>query len=167
MKRQSGQFDMRSGICIPVLTLIFCILGVFHSVAQVGELEFPKGSVQHVVLADEIQWNPCPPNLPEGCEIAVLEGDPKSSGLFTVRFKVKKGFMMPSHTHPENERVTVISGRVSVGFGAKAKQQEARHFEAGDYYVNASNAVHKVWADSDCILQITGIGPWKADFIAE
>ncbi|WP_165499008.1 cupin domain-containing protein [Gramella sp. KN1008] len=155
-------------ICtFPMVLLSLFLIGGNQSVAQVGEMKFPEGSVQHVVLAEDIQWKPCPPNLPGGCEIVVLEGDPKSPDLFTIRFKVKEGFKMPSHTHPRDERVTVISGKVSVAFGREATHEEARQFGPGDYYVNSRDAVHTVWADSDCILQITGIGPWQAKFIEE
>ena len=72
---------------------------------------------------------------------------------------------MPPHTHPKDERVTVLEGKAYVAFGKDAKQQDATIFSTGDYYVNSKDAVHTVWADSSTILQITGIGPWKANFI--
>ena len=142
----------------------------FSSYAQgpfedLGMMEFPEGEVQHVVLADDIQWKPCPPHLPEGCEITILEGDPQGTDLFTVRFQVAKGFLMAPHTHPKDERVTIISGKVSVAFGPEATHDEAKHFGPGDYYVNKRGAIHTVWADENSILQITGIGPWQANFI--
>jgi len=31
-----------------------------------------------------------------------------------------------------------------------------------DYYVNARHAVHSVWIEGPTVIQITGIGPWKA-----
>lgn len=135
--------------------------------AQIGEMEFPEGTVQHVVHAEDIQWQPCPPNLPAGCEIAVLEGSPKSNDLFTVRFKVNGEFMMPPHTHPKDERATILQGKAYVAFGKDATREDAKEFGPGDYYVNARNAVHAVWADSGTIIQLTGIGPWEADFIDE
>ena len=115
--------------------------------------------------ANEITWKPCPPNLPSGCEMAVLEGNPQEPNFFTVRFKINGKFSMPPHTHPKDERVTVLEGKAYVAFGKDAKQQDATIFSTGDYYVNSKDAVHTVWADSSTILQITGIGPWKANFI--
>lgn len=133
--------------------------------SRIGEMNFPEGSVQHVVLADHSQWKPCPPSLPSGCEIAVLEGNPKGPDLFTVRFRVKGGFVMPAHTHPKDERVTVLSGKVAVAFGKNATRETAKLFGPGDYYVNARGATHTVWADTPSIIQITGIGPWDVKFV--
>lgn len=133
--------------------------------AQIGEMEFPEGKVQHVVLAKEIQWIPCPPNLPKGCEMCILEGSPRSKDLFTLRFKINSDFYMPAHTHPKDERVTLIQGKAYVAFGEDATRDNAKEFGPGDYYVNARNAIHSVWADSSTIIQITGIGPWEANYI--
>lgn len=146
-----------------MLAFFFTIL--MPSRAQIGEMQFPEGSVQHVVLASEINWMPCPPNLPEGCRMAVLEGSPKANDLFTVRFRVKDGMLMPPHTHPKDERVTILKGTAAVAFGQDATRDEAREFGPGDYYVNARGAIHSVWLDPGTELQITGIGPWEVDYV--
>ena len=85
--------------------------------------------------------------------------------MFTVRFRISGDFIMPPHTHPRDERVTILSGNAYVAFGEKADKSDATRFGPGDYYVNARDAVHSVWADPGTILQITGIGPWEANFI--
>lgn len=132
---------------------------------EIGIMQFPEGEVQHVVHADEINWAPCPPGLPENCLICVLEGSPKSADLFSVRFQFTKDIYLPAHTHTKDERVTILKGNAYVAFGKGATQEDATVFKAGDYYVNARNEIHTVWADSGAVLQITGIGPWEVDFI--
>ena len=72
---------------------------------------------------------------------------------------------MPAHSHPKDERVTVIKGSVAVGFGENVARDAASEFVAGDFYVNARNEIHKVWIDADSIVQITGIGPWVVDYV--
>ncbi len=144
------------------LACILLIMGCGQS--PVGEMKFPEGIVQHVVQAEDIQWQPCPPNLPSGCEIAVLEGNPKSPDLFTVRFRASGEFVMPPHSHPKDERVTVLQGKMAVAFGRDGRRENAKEFGPGDYYVNARGAIHTVWADTVSIIQITGIGPWEAEF---
>lgn len=134
---------------------------------EIGVMQFPEGEVQHVVRADSTPWKPCPPTLPTGCQMAVLEGDPQGEDLFTVRFLANGTFVMPPHWHPKDERVTVISGTVAVVFGAESERQDATEFGPGDYYVNARNAVHQVWIEGPTVLQITGIGPWKAVPVSE
>lgn len=146
-----------------ILASMLFITGCAQS--PVGEMKFPEGAVQHVVHTEDIQWKPCPPNLPSGCEIAVLEGSPQSPDLFTVRFRVSDEFVMPPHSHPKDERVTVLEGKMSVAFGMDGTRENAKQFGPGDYYVNAREAIHTVWADTLSIIQITGIGPWEAKFV--
>jgi hypothetical protein len=99
--------------------------------------------------------------------MAVLEGDPRKEVLFTARFRVSGAFEMKPHWHPRNERVTILEGTVGVGFGDAIDREAATWFGSGDYYVNASGAHHFVLADGPAVLQITGIGPWKAIYLDE
>lgn len=147
---------------IPLLFFIFIAGCERH---EPGVMKFQDGQVQHVVRHGDVEWVKCPPQLPAGCELSVLEGNPKGADFFTVRFKLGKTFVMSPHTHPKDERVTIIEGDVSVAFGMNAKHEDATRFKAGDYYVNARNSIHTVWIDSPSIIQISGIGPWEADFV--
>lgn len=126
---------MKQKLKLPGFILSVIIIGCAQLSAQIGEMKFPEGTVQHVVLAKDIQWKPCPPNLPDGCEMTVLEGNPQSSDLFTIRFKISGAFIMPAHIHPKDERVTVLQGKAFVAFGKGATQAEAKEFGPGDYYV--------------------------------
>ena len=148
-----------------VLIASFFVVSCNQAPAPIGVMDFTEGVVQHVVKANEIQWKPCPPNLPDNCEMIVLEGNPKSDDMFTVRFRISGEFIMPAHTHPKDERVTVLNGNAYVAFGKGATKEEASAFGPGDYYVNARNEIHTVWADSATVIQITGIGPWEAHFV--
>jgi quercetin dioxygenase-like cupin family protein len=130
------------------------------------EPDLPDDVEQHAVISEQIDWMPCAENLPAGCEIAVLEGSPRTAELFTVRFRLREDFVMPAHTHPNHERVTILGGRMSVAFGVDAIRDNAKRFGPGDYYVNARGAVHTVWVDEPAELQITGFGPWEAHFVA-
>jgi hypothetical protein len=98
--------------------------------------------------------------------MAVLEGDPRQPMLFTARFRVSSSLELKPHWHPRNERVTILSGKVGVGFGDAIDRTKVTWFEAGDYYVNAQGAHHFVVADGPAELQITGIGPWKVHYLS-
>jgi quercetin dioxygenase-like cupin family protein len=126
------------------------------------EAPFPEGTQQIVHRLSEIAWGPCPPGplADLGCQLAVLEGSPKAEQLFTIRFKASEPFVLPPHTHPGNERATVLEGAVHVGFGDVVDKADSTRFEPGDYYVNRAGAHHFVWSDEPVVLQLTGIGPW-------
>jgi quercetin dioxygenase-like cupin family protein len=117
------------------------------------------------VPAGEVTYAPAPPNLPKGVEMAVLEGDPKRAAIFTLRLRVPAGFSLPPHTHPVDERVTVLAGAVQVGFGDQVTAEAVRTYPAGSFYVNPPGLPHFVLSPGGAEIQITAMGPWRADFL--
>jgi hypothetical protein len=63
------------------------------------------------------------------------------------------------------ESVPRSARNTHVGFGDEIDRENATWFGPGDYYVNAHHAHHFVLADGPAVLQITGIGPWKVNFL--
>jgi quercetin dioxygenase-like cupin family protein len=124
----------------------------------------PPGALQFD--AASVLFHPAPPNMPKGVELAVLEGNPRAPGIFTLRLKAPPGFLLPPHTHPVEERVTVLSGSVAVGFGTRVERTSARTFGPGAFYVNPPGAPHYVFSDEGAIVQITGVGPWQVEPLA-
>jgi quercetin dioxygenase-like cupin family protein len=123
----------------------------------------PPGTLQ--VQPESIEWRTGNPSLPAGTQIAVLEGDPKAAGLFTIRLKVPAGARLAPHWHPREERVTVLSGLVLVGFGDAIDEAAARRFGGGAFYVNPPRSHHFVLFPQDSLVQITGVGPWEVHFL--
>lgn len=153
---------MKRGLLFAAVTLSVLAVGATTSEAQTLEAALPDGVDQVVRRDGEIEWGPCPPGplAGEGCKMAVLEGDPKAEQLFTFRIRTTEPFVLPPHTHPRNERVTVIDGALYVGFGDTVDKAASTRFEVGDYYVNRAGAPHFVWSDEPMTVQLTGIGPW-------
>ena len=105
-------------------------------------------------------WKPAPPTLPKGAQVAVLEGDPKAAAMFTMRIKLPAGSIVPPHWHPRDERVTVLSGEVVVGFG-DTFAKSGTTFHAGGFYVNPPDVHHYLWVPKESVLQLTCMGPWE------
>lgn len=149
-------------ICYCAVMLIAIAAVATAANAESLEAVLPDGVEQTVTRVDDIAWGPCPsgPLAGDGCGMAVLDGDPGTEQLFTFRVRITEPFVLPAHTHPRNERVTVIDGAVNVGFGPNVDKAASTRFEAGDFYVNRAGAVHFVWSDEPVTLQLTGIGPW-------
>jgi quercetin dioxygenase-like cupin family protein len=113
----------------------------------------------------EVPWTDAPPTMPAGTKIAVLEGDPRKPAFFTMRIKLQPGMHLGPHTHPADERVTVVSGSIHVAFGDKFDTTKGKTFSAGAFYVNPTPMPHFIWTDEECVIQVTGIGPWGVSYL--
>lgn len=125
-----------------------------------------------LILAAAIQitapvWKDAPPSMPPGSKMAVLEGDPKQPGMFTIRLQLPAGSVIKPHTHPRVERVTVLSGSVVVGFGTTVDAAKGTTFSAGGFYVNPPDAPHYVVIQQESVLQLTCEGPWVLTYLSE
>ena len=119
----------------------------------------PPDAIQ--IDAAKIVWKDGPPTMPKGTKAAVIEGDPKAPGIFTMRLRIPAGSKVMPHWHPRPERVTILSGEVKVGFGDEWNERGMHAFHAGDFYVNPAQSHHYVGFPRTSVIQITGEGPWE------
>jgi quercetin dioxygenase-like cupin family protein len=119
----------------------------------------------HLFPLAEAKWVEGPASLPKGARIAVLEGDPAKAGPFVFRLRVPDGYRVPPHTHPKNERITVLQGTFNVGMGVKFDRAATTPMPAGTYGWWPAGMTHFVWAKDETILQFHGDGPWTIDYV--
>src|SRR6266536_3312362 len=105
-----------AGMFISIILVASYAMSTYFAVAP------PPGTIQ--VHQRAIAWKDGPPTLPKGTKVAVLEGDPKAPGIFTMRLKIPAGSKVMPHWHPRPERVTILSGKVAVGFGDKWDEKD-------------------------------------------
>ncbi len=110
---------------------------------------------------EAIVWSAGPPALPPGSKMAVLEGNPRAEGMFTMRVRVPAGSAIPPHWHPRQERVTILSGEVDLSFGSIANAGSVTRYRAGSFYVNPPRVMHYLFFPEATEMQMTGIGPWE------
>lgn len=98
-----------------------------------------------------IEWGPCPAFFPEGCEIAVLHGDPAKPNA-DIFFKIPGGYEFPAHWHTSAERMTLVSGQLDVTYIGQA----TTHLKEGMYAYGPAKAVHhgKCISQEACVLVI-------------
>ncbi len=118
-----------------------------------------------IVTPADMKWRDGPASLPAGPKMVVLEGDPSKEGPFVLRIKLPDGFRVMPHTHPKDERVTVISGTLYLGMGAKFDEKAAKPMPAGSYGRTAAKMKHFGWAKGETVLQLHGEGPWAIDYL--
>ena len=113
------------------------------------------------------KWVDAPRTMPAGTKIQVLEGNPTRAGLFTMRVKLPAQTTLMPHWHPQDERVTVLSGSAYVGLGSKVDLAKAKPFTAGSYYVNPARLHHYVYFGEETVIQLTGMGPWEIHYLKD
>jgi len=126
----------------------------------------PAMAMKNVMIAaDELKWGPGPDALPPGAQLAVVEGDPGKAGMFTVRAKMPDGYKVPPHSHPTDELVTILSGTLKVGNGAKWDDASMKTLGPGGYANMKKRMNHYVQAQGETILQITAMGPFIVNYV--
>ncbi len=139
--------------------------GIFSTVTQV-QAQMTHMPADHImVLPGDIKWVDAPPSLPPGAKAAVIEGDPKVAGLFTMRIKLPAIYKIMPHSHPADEHVTVIEGSFYMGVGEKFDKQAAKKIPAGGFAVMNTGTRHYAFTKKECIIQIHGMGPWAINYV--
>ena len=118
-----------------------------------------------VVTPQEVKWAPAPASVPKGAEIAVLYGDPTKTGPFAMRLRFPANYKLPSHTHPADEVVTVMSGTFKLGHGAQADKGKTQALPAGSFFAFPPGEQHYAFFDEATVVQINTIGPWGITYV--
>ncbi|HEY0766901.1 MAG TPA: cupin domain-containing protein [Steroidobacteraceae bacterium] len=115
--------------------------------------------------AKDVKWGPPPPALPPGAKMAVLAGDPASTGLITIRIKMPAGYKVPPHWHPTDEHVTVLTGSLLLGMGDTLEESQAKTLTSGGYAVAPANMHHFAMTKTGAVIQITLNGPFGITYV--
>jgi quercetin dioxygenase-like cupin family protein len=129
----------------------------FFAILFSGMAFAQSGSI--VLTPDQVKWGPAK-GLPAGWQTAVLAGAPDKKGPYVERVKLPPNAVVPPHTHPDTENITVLEGSFGIGEGAVAEKSKGRVLTAGSFYRLPANTPHFAWAGADgATIQIHGVGP--------
>ena len=118
--------------------LITCFLfSSFSIFAQKGDKNIYENSVVKTINDTDLQWGPCPPFMPDGCNIAVLHGDPAKPNV-DVLFKVEANSVIPNHWNNSPERMILLSGELEVTY----KDETTQVMKVGSYAYGPSKKPH-------------------------
>ncbi|WP_261376846.1 cupin [Gillisia sp. Hel_I_86] len=104
------------GLCL--LMAAFFPLLIFGQ--ENDNMTFEKSLVKDVNSADVI-WGPCPEFMPDGCEIAVLHGDPAKPNV-DILFRIPANSDISNHWHNSVERMILLSGKLEVTYQGENTQ---------------------------------------------
>lgn len=113
----------------------------------------------------DIQWGPAPSVLPPGAQIAVIEGNPGSTGTFTLRLKFPNGYKIPPHTHPTIENITVLEGTFLAGMGTQFDESKLEAYARGGFFSLPAEHAHFAMARGETVVQVHGLGPFVVTYV--
>src|SRR5688572_545369 len=105
MKRINDQKNnfRKSGMLLSIALILVFGMTCITANAQEHSMKKPD----HIMVKPEnVKWTNGPASIPPGAKFAVIEGDPKVAGLFTMRLWFPADYKIPAHWHPADEHVT-------------------------------------------------------------
>jgi quercetin dioxygenase-like cupin family protein len=146
-----------------VAIIILACIGSIETKVQAQKM---KMSPDHIMVRPkDIKWVDAPTSLPPGAKTAVIEGDPKSKGLFTMRIKIPANYIIMPHTHPADEHVTVLEGSLYMGIGGKFDKKAAKMIPKGGFAMMKISTRHYAFTKEESIIQLHGMGPWGIIYV--
>jgi len=133
------------------------------AVAAAGDHAAKTGET--IVTPADVKWQDGPPSLPSGAKMALLEGDPSKEGPFVLRVKMPDGYRIAPHTHPKDERLTILSGTMYLGMGDKFDEKAGKALPAGSYGRMPAGMKHFGWVKGETVVQLNGEGPWSIEYV--
>ncbi|MBV8672025.1 MAG: cupin domain-containing protein [Acidobacteriaceae bacterium] len=123
-------------------------------------------STKHAFTPDAIPYGPAPAFVPQGAQIAILEGNPAATtGDYTLRLKMPDGYRIAPHWHPKRENVTVISGTLKVGMGDRFDEGKMGDFPAGSFAYLDPDMHHYAMASGEVVVQVHGMSPMQINYV--
>ncbi len=151
---------------VRLLPVLF-VIGLMSTAVNAAVKDTTKADDSAIMLNQkDIVWKEASKDLPPGTKIAVLKGTPDQPGPLTMRLKIPAGATLRPHTHPGDERFTVLSGKLSFGLGPKV-DKHAKVFGPGSFFsIPAGDQMYAFTTDKETILELNVEGPWGINYLA-
>jgi quercetin dioxygenase-like cupin family protein len=125
-----------------------------------------EGAVHAMHQLNNLNWRPAPTTFPPGAMFAMVQGNPSVAGeVFTVRLRFPDGYILPPHTHPTDEHVTVLRGTFGVGLGKVFSADSLTLLQTGDFIIAPKNMAHFASARGATEVQVHAIGPFRLTYV--
>ena len=112
----------------------------------------------------ELKWADTGPQFPN-TQVVIVEGDGSKSGPVTLRFRCPNNYKFMRHTHPGPERVTVLTGAMSIGVGPKFDAAKLTEVQVGGYSLIPTKAPHYGTCKGDTIIEVHTMGPLGTTYV--
>ena len=94
-------------------------------------------------------------------DVELLYGDPDVAGQpFVMRIRELPGTIVPPHTHPVDENITVVSGTWYFGLGETFDRAALKELPTGSYAFAPAGSSMFGYSPELSIVEVHGIGPF-------
>jgi quercetin dioxygenase-like cupin family protein len=101
------------------------------------------------------------PLRPMTGDVEMLFGHPDSAGRpFVMRIRELPGTVVPPHTHPVDEHITVVSGTWYFGTGERFDSTALRELAPGAYAFAPAGTTMFGYSPGGAVVQVHGVGPF-------
>jgi len=95
-------------------------------------------------------------------DVELLYGDPEIPGEpFVMRIRELPGAIVPPHSHPVDEHITVVQGIWYFAVGEEFKAEALQELKAGTYAFAPRGSSMFGYSPTGAIVQVHGIGPFQ------
>lgn len=141
------------------------ILLVGAAVAALAAMPATAQVAKQGKKSQKLSWMKGPPSLPAGAMMAVVSGDPSKSGPFVIELSFPNGYVVPPHSHPTAETITVKSGEFLYGMGDEVKASEMKAMKPGKSGEIPANMHHYAKARGKTVVSLSSTGPFVINYV--
>jgi quercetin dioxygenase-like cupin family protein len=139
--------------------------GCAHTGAPSAESHPPMAAATGVVRADAGKgprdFRVIPLKSMSG-DVEILYGDPETPGEpFVMRIHELPGSIVPPHSHPVDENITVVEGTWYFALGEEFKSEALQELKAGTYAFAPKGSWMFGYSPSGAVVQVHGVGPFR------
>jgi len=99
-------------------------------------------------------------------DVEILYGDPEVEGEpFVMRIRELPGAVIPPHSHPVDEHITVVEGTWYFAVGDDYKPEMLQELKAGSYAFAPKGSTMFGYSRSGAIVQVHGVGPFRIHWL--
>lgn len=99
-------------------------------------------------------------------DVELLYGNPETPGEpFVMRIRELPGAMVPPHSHPIDEHITVVQGVWYFALGDEYRPEALQELRAGSYAFAPAGSSMFGFSPNGAVVQIHGIGPFRIHWL--
>lgn len=151
---------MRTPFLVTMAFLAACSSGPSHAPAQHDSAFSAASGVSRTGGASGREFHVAPLRPMTG-DVEILSGDPEKAGEpFVMRIRELPGTIIPLHSHPVDENITIVQGTWYFAVGETWDKSALTELRTGDYAFAPKGSSMFGYCPDGAIVQVHGIGPF-------